>query len=314
MTTSKPFYHPSRVSGLSSSRFNIIYLDTSTDPPTVVLSSATSEDLVSEIGAGWYRITGLPNATGPRSLIVYDTGAALTVVENYGAIIMAPGTYMLLHHEEWSGIDSMVSGLVALFTSAGGNTPITIILNDSVTGLPIVGASISIWTQDLSSCLVPMLTTSVSGKVVTALPAGTYSVFVFKPFAIFGNLPYTLTVVSGPAITVTYTGQDGVAPVTPTINKVTLYGFVLAPSGVPLSGVEVKVRMASTPSMVQTAGFARAAVSVLTDSTGYFEVILPGGTKVSVECETVGYSRQGVLRPSGTQDWQSFSVATIPQG
>jgi hypothetical protein len=292
---SSPFYHPNGTAGLTLTDFTIAYMDDSVTPFALLdISAVTLEDLNDTLGSGWYRLLDLPETINERTLLVGAVGE-----------LEAP-----LLRQTWPSTESL-DYLVTLFTPVPSNIPVTMLVNDATSGLPISGANVSVWNHDSSEVVIPKLVTSVAGKVVLSLQPGDYQVYLFKSFATFTNLPINITVVAGPATTFTFTGNDAVPPVTPTINLVTVYGHVLYPNGTVAQGVEVKMRLKATPQMNQSAGFSKAFVMATTDADGYFQFVCAGGLWIMLECETVGYSRQGQLPNSGTLNWKDFAVATV---
>jgi len=289
MENSQPFFH-SGGAGLTLSNFSIRYFNDDVVPAALLsLAGIILEDLSGLMDAGWYRLTGLSESTAPRTLLVAEA-----LVSDVPIL-----------RQSWPD-----TTLTALFIGAPGNIPVTVLLTDEDTAAPISGVSVSVWDATSTTVVVPLLVSGNAGKVVTALPPGSYRVYLYKPFAVFVDLPVVVDVVATP-VTVSVTGKDGLPPVQPSFQQVTVYGHVLRPNTTPYAGVEVKLRLQNTPQMGQTASFSRAAISVVTDEDGYFEIRSVGSLYISLECDATGYSRVGKLPVSGALNWKDFSVASI---
>jgi len=292
---SQAFYAGS--AGLQLSDFTLLYNARDVAPITPISSpSLALESLSTQLGVGWYRLTGLLNP--PNNLPVELV------------VLSASDPSVVYLRQEWPDLTD-VKALEATLAPVLGNIPVTLRLYDALSALPISGVTVSIWNPSTGQAVIPGLLTNVSGRVVMSLPVGNYQAYFFKAFAIFPNLPATFTVVSGPAVTFNFSGTDAVVPVVPTILQVTIYGWVLYPNGVAAQGVEVKMRLKDTPQMKQSVGFSRAFVAAITDADGHFEISCAGGLYITLECETVGYSRKGKLPNDGSINWSAFAVASV---
>ena len=217
-----------------------------------------------------------------------------------------------IYSGEIGGTPDEVHALYGLFVPAPGLTPVNFDLSDQTTGDPVGDVEITIWDSTLMTPVVPLVRTTLAGRVTVGLPPGSYRVFAHKPYSSFtDDFPLTLTVGTDP-VTLSMTLSQS-RPALPVVPKVTVFGWVLRPDYTPVVGAEVKLRLLNTPQLAAGGGgLTRFEITVLTDAEGRFEMYPVGGITAYLTCESVGYSRKGRLPNGGSLNWKDLAIEAIP--
>lgn len=249
-----------------------------------------------------FRLTGIPDSVTAKRFAVWET-ATPAVAETFELGGVKP---------ELDDVALQLSTLTALFQPAPGTWPTTFVLTDQDTLDPVPGVQVSIWDETLTVPVVPMVTTGSGGKVTVALPDGGYRAFFFRPYSTFPNvvMPYPVTVDGAPQEVPVVVNLR--PPHLPTAPRITLFGWVFRPDLLPVSGAEVKLRLAVTPQIVAGgAGVSQFEMIAETDSTGRFEMYPVAGLDVFLTCDATGYKRRGRLPLSGSLNWTNFAKETL---
>jgi hypothetical protein len=278
-TNSRPFLASS---GLLTATVTISYVehdgavetDISTSGATLVLLNP-----VAATGFSYYRVKGLPelSALGYRQADL---------------IVAKSSDNSLLYQESISVGDRAGVALVGQV----GLQPVTVTVTDSVSSLPIAGATASVWDSALAVQVVPGVLTDVLGRAVLALPTGSYKVLLFRRDSSFAN-PFALSVSNAP-VSAGYTGVVNAVTV-PDPGEVTFYGFIQNVDGTPAVGVPVLISLNSVPQFEGGVGFVAESVTATTDLNGFFEVELAASANVTVFVEAIRFQKSGVLPASG---------------
>jgi hypothetical protein len=234
-------------------------------------------------GRAWVQLTGLPDL-----MVLSVAEAVLTVV------LTSDGSTCLQ--------DSVTTASTGL----AGPNPVTVIVQDSLTNAPLMGVDLAVWSQDLQTLVAGPLRTDQSGQALFGLPVGTFQTLAFASGAAFAN-PFQTVVSGGPSIKV-IAGTKQVIGV-PAPDKVTIYGYVLAPSGTPLSGVAVKLTLdTTTPQMLENVAVGQDSLTIQTNELGYFELSVFGGLKITLAIDNVNFSKSGTLPATGLVSLEQLNV------
>lgn len=175
-----------------------------------------------------------------------------------------------------------------------GISHIVITLRDN-TGAVIPGKNIYI-KDTLSGSIVGRVTTDTSGKVETYTQIGiTYEFIVLSdPNYLF--TPYTFTpILEEHEITITGELHSGTLA---EFDTGRVYGYIESLSGVPLVGEQVIFRLFDTPSYAGGVGLFTRQV-IYTDSTGYFETVIPQNVRIQIEIPATGEKKVIMITSEG---------------
>lgn len=174
--------------------------------------------------------------------------------------------------------------------------PITIQTKSSETLDPLPDVEVSVWDANYDTCFGSGLT-NASGEFAVGLNTGTYKLFLSKVGFTFFPLPKTLGVETD-ALDVECNGVPVTEPELPA-GYTYLYGTIkdisLNPSAVP-----VFVHLNGTPQVKDGSVLDRSTLTVTPDETGYWGVLLAGGTHITVAIPSCKFQKTGTLPFAGS--------------
>lgn len=171
---------------------------------------------------------------------------------------------------------------------------------------PVPGVQITL-KNTTSQITLAVGYTNINGQLVLGLPSGTYNVLLFKAFYTFGTQPISLVVTTNQSVTYNATSF---VPASVLPNMCTVFSYVLDATGLPVCGINVRMKMvlnlpfASTGSSLIKAGW----VETSTDATGYWSLQAIQGATVEVSIPALQFSMTNYLIP--TQSSLDLSTLT----
>ena len=228
----------------SLSDLEVVYYDQDVDAGASLTTLTAGDGLVLETmpsgiktafsfdpGTPYGRIRGIPFSVSRKLVLVLYADSMFSV----------PAANKPQVWQGSMGDPQIDENLYTLFAATPGLTPVIFQFTDAGTGDPIGNVEITVWDSTLSVPVVPLLRTTSGGLAKCGLPAGAYKVFAFLPYASFTDLfPVDLTV--GPTTTTLAMTLTQSTPALPVVPKVTVFGWVLRPDFVPVSGSSTPLR------------------------------------------------------------------------
>lgn len=175
--------------------------------------------------------------------------------------------------------------------------PATINVINSLTDEPIPDVILSVWTNVLTSAVVPHVVTNIEGIATVALPQNaTYKIFVYKEKVNFQQ-PLIVTIGTSP-IEVTMYGNTKYLNQTIT-DKVLLYGNLKYLDLSPIQNAKVFIRLSPIPQVEDKLLISKNDLVIITDQNGFFSTLLPGDFQVSVSIPEAHFQITRKLPPFG---------------
>lgn len=169
--------------------------------------------------------------------------------------------------------------------------PITFQSIESDTLSALEGTEISVWSDTYDTYLGGGLTDS-NGEFVIGLNEGSYKVFFLRNGYTFYPLPKTLGVETNP-LDIEVKGVPIETPAIP-YGLVYLHGtlrkLTLNPSTLP-----VYIHLSGTPQIKGESLMERSTITVNPDASGYWGILLAGGSRVTVSIPGCGFQKTGIL-------------------
>jgi hypothetical protein len=188
-------------------------------------------------------------------------------------------------------------------SGASGSVNITIqTLEADLTPIPQTSVTIR---NSLDTITIGTGTTNANGQLSVAIDPGTYKLRLSK-------MMYTFTVPETMVVTVdatkSFTGVK-VNPSTPIVGSQTLYGTIVDAHGNPVTGATVTAFLKDKNTVVSSALISPISVSVLTNSSGYFEIQLVKTARYSVEVkvsDSIWQYKVITVTSDSTKDWTTY--------
>lgn len=283
MTISKPFYIFSVPLALSDLVISLVD-DTITPYTEISTPDVVLESLTAEIGQGWYRVSGLPIVTSPRTLLVFQ--------------LINLTTPLLI--QTWDNLNSILTTTNNIYDLIRGNGifPVIITCLENSLGNSIPDVKISIWNQDLTELLIPEKITGLDGTTTVFLQPGTYKAVYYKQGSSFPDATIFTVIDSLLEIQVEATTEISNPSI---IGKCKVFGWVKDPALNPIVATKIKYMISPNPQNLKGVLFDRSVYEqILTDENGYFEIVLAGGLAVTFTIPVTGFSATGVIPNLGS--------------
>ena len=182
--------------------------------------------------------------------------------------------------------------------------PLTIFTKNNDSLEPIEGVDVAIWDEHYSNHLGGGLT-DASGEFAIGLDSGTYKLFLLKDGITFYPQPKTIGIDSDP-IDIMCRGTVVPLPALPA-DYVYLFGTL---KNITLNPVKIPVyiHLNGTPQIKAGAVLDRSTLTVCPDATGYWSVLLAGGTRITVSIPACQLQRTGMLPFAGALEVNDLGV------
>jgi hypothetical protein len=209
-----------------------------------------------------------------------------------------------IYNDQWASVDVTVSSRLS---AAGGLITlgvdlVKIMLRDSVTTLPIVGANIAVMNS-AGTVTIALITTDANGVGAIYLDDGTYVLRIQKEGYTF-PMGASISVVGD--TTQTITGIPVIPPIIVLPGLQTVYGYFYKLNGDPDPTITITVVIplqSLTPG--QSALLSNNKITTQTDSNGFFQVQLLKGIKVRFVITNYG-SKDSTITQDDTQTIQYY--------
>lgn len=262
-------------------------------------------------------VTGLTSADLTlRYLRSPDTGFNALALSGASFIEVGDGIYRVVLN---ATVLAHIGTLVFYFSGAGfenftyrfnveannpGNVQVTFTI-ETVDPTPLPDTQIDIWDSSLTSLLWSGVSDN-SGQAVVALNPGSYKVLLRRTRTSF-TVPETLTVTGPSPETKTYNGSELAAPASSNPNVCVITGNIYDISGIPDNQVSpdfVSIFAQKAQNVTHLSGrfYTSDKITVKADASGYFELELAYGLRVTIKIPRVGVDKEITVPSSPTVD------------